>query len=103
MENLLKLCLILLYFENALTLQCVLCLSYKNGECVNGNQTCTTQPGEVCMIRRTWNSFEYDKLKSAELRCTESCKFDETTSGSETILTYCCNYEDFCNSIDLPM
>lgn len=44
-----------------------------------------------------------DKLKSAELRCTEFCQFGEKNSGDETIHTYCCSYDDFCNSIDLPI
>ncbi|XP_036031646.1 acrosomal protein SP-10-like [Onychomys torridus] len=103
METLLKLCLCILCFETAFTLQCVLCPSYKNGECVNGSQTCFAQPGETCMIRRIWNSIGYNKLKSVELRCAEFCEFDEKSSGGETIHTYCCNYDDFCNSIDLPI
>ncbi|XP_051052859.1 acrosomal protein SP-10 [Phodopus roborovskii] len=103
MENLLKLCLFLLCFETALTVQCVLCPSYKDGECVDGNRTCTTKPGETCMIRRTWYTYESYELKSAELRCTDVCKFDEKFSEGLTIHTYCCNFEDFCNAIDLPI
>ncbi|EGW09684.1 acrosomal protein SP-10 [Cricetulus griseus] len=103
MENLLKLCLFLLCFETALSVKCVLCPSYKNGKCVDGNRTCTTKPGETCMIRRTWSENESNKLQSAESRCMDDCKFDEIFSEGLTIHTYCCDYEDFCNSISLPI
>ncbi|XP_038177257.1 prostate and testis expressed protein 3-like [Arvicola amphibius] len=103
MENLLKLCLFLLCFETTFTIKCVLCPSYKNEECVDGIQTCTTQPGETCMIRRTWHSGNHNKLESAEMRCTKFCKFNEKYSGGLTIHTSCCSSEDFCNDIDLPM
>ncbi|CAH6860417.1 LOC101824225 [Phodopus roborovskii] len=103
MENLLKLCLFLLCFETALTVQCILCKSYKNRECVDGIQTCTTQPDEMCMIRRTWYAFEIENLQSAESGCMKSCKLDEETSGDLTIHTHCCIDEDFCNDINLPI
>ncbi|XP_021063636.1 acrosomal protein SP-10-like [Mus pahari] len=103
MENLLRLCLFLLCFETAFPLQCVQCQSYKNGKCATNKETCTTKPGEVCMIRRTWYSGEIDNLQDAETKCTNSCKFKEKTSGYLTTHTYCCSHEDFCNDINLPI
>ncbi|XP_041512769.1 protein PIP-1-like [Microtus oregoni] len=103
MENLLKLCLFLLCFETALTLQCVLCKSYKNRKCVDGNQTCTAQPNEVCIIRRTWYASDYENLQSAESGCNESCELHEEFSDDLTIHTQCCNDEDFCNDINSPI
>ncbi|XP_040586131.1 acrosomal protein SP-10-like [Mesocricetus auratus] len=103
MENLLKLCLFLLCLETTLSVQCVLCPTYKNGECVDGNQTCTTKPGETCMIRRIWSSYESYQLLSAELTCTDVCNFDETFYKGLTTHTYCCDSEDFCNDINLPI
>uniref|UniRef100_A0A8C2MJ84 Prostate and testis expressed 6 n=1 Tax=Cricetulus griseus TaxID=10029 RepID=A0A8C2MJ84_CRIGR len=105
MENLLKLCLFLLCFETGkYCLQfCVLCPFYKNGKCVGGNRTCTTKPGETCMIRRTWSVYVGYKLQSAELRCTAVCKYDEKYSEILATHTYCCDNEDFCNDINIPM
>ncbi|CAO2635562.1 hypothetical protein LEMLEM_LOCUS23165 [Lemmus lemmus] len=54
MGILVKLHLVLLCFETAFTLQCVLCHLYKNQECVHGKQMCIAQPHETCMICRTW-------------------------------------------------
>nr|BAE23069.1 unnamed protein product [Mus musculus] len=58
MKNFLRLCLFLLCFETGFPLQCVQCQSYKNGECATKKETCTTKPGETCMIRRTWYANE---------------------------------------------
>lgn len=52
---------LLLSSDSTLTgfpLQCVQCQSYKNGECATKKETCTTKPGETCMIRRTWYANE---------------------------------------------
>ncbi|XP_040586150.1 acrosomal protein SP-10-like [Mesocricetus auratus] len=103
MENLLKLCLFLLCLETALSVQCALCRTYKNGECLNGNGTCTTRPGETCMIRRILYASESHNLKSAELRCTDVCKFEVIFYEGLITHTYCCNSEDFCNDINLPI
>ncbi|XP_055457220.1 acrosomal protein SP-10-like [Psammomys obesus] len=103
MENLLKLCLFLLCFETAFTVQCILCPNYKDGECVHGVRTCTTQPGEACMIRRSWGEGGIRNLLSAESGCMKSCKLDEKISGTLTVHTYCCDYEDFCNDIKYPI
>lgn len=45
--------------------QCVKCNSYKNGKCAGNRQTCTTQGGEKCMIRRTWYASESKYVFSA--------------------------------------
>nr|XP_048314742.1 acrosomal protein SP-10-like [Myodes glareolus] len=103
MQNLLKLCLFLLCFETALTLQCVLCKSYKNRKCVDGNQTCTAQPDEVCFIRRTWYSSDYENLQSVESGCSKPCDLDEKFSGGLTIHMQCCRHDDFCNDINIPL
>ncbi|XP_052044142.1 acrosomal protein SP-10-like [Apodemus sylvaticus] len=103
MENLLKLCLFLLCCETGFALQCVKCPSYKKGNCVQKSEICNTQHGEMCMIRRTWYATEIHNLQDAETKCMNSCKSEEKTSGYLTIHTYCCNNEDFCNAIDLPI
>ncbi|CAO2635566.1 hypothetical protein LEMLEM_LOCUS23168 [Lemmus lemmus] len=78
MENLLKLCLFLLCFETGFILA-------------------------LKIISFSLSSSTDNKLESAEMRCTKFCKFNEKYSGGLTIHTFCCDSEDFCNDIDLPM
>ncbi|XP_040586115.1 acrosomal protein SP-10-like [Mesocricetus auratus] len=102
MENLLKLCLFLLCLETALSVQCVLCRTYTNGECLNGNDTCITRPDERCMFRRIVYASESYTMETAEMGCTPYCTND-TIFDRLKLFTYCCNSEDFCNGINLPI
>lgn len=44
-----------------------------------------------------------DHLLSEESRCMKFCEFEEKISGGLMVHKYCCDYENFCNDVDLPI